>query len=216
MLTGFTVRTVVSRYGGRVTYAYPLTATFRIVTLSPELQVTDANGKVLMQVKQKLLTLREDTTVFADAQKTQPLYRMKADRVMGFRAVHRITRLADGAPVGSVRAAGLRSLWRTRYSVLNERDEEILTIQEENPWVKVVDGLVDEIPVVGWLVGMIINPTYVMLNPKGDVKYRIRKRRSLLERHFTLEQVGEPDSALNHDLVVLALIETVLLERDRG
>lgn len=199
-----------------MTYAYPLTATFRIVTLSPELQVTDANGQVLMQVKQKLLTLREDTTVFADAAKTQPLYRMKADRVIGFRAVHRITRLRDDQPLGAVRAAGLRSLWSARYDVTDAQERPVLTVREENPWIKVIDGLVDEIPFVGWIVGMFINPAYLMENPAGEVAYRIRKRRSLVERHFTLEQVGTPDANLDPDLVVLALIETVLLERDRG
>lgn len=199
-----------------MTYAYPLTATFRIVTLSPELQVVDAKGQVLMQVKQKLLTLREDTTVFADAEKTRPLYRMKADRVMGFRAVHRITRLKDERVIGAVRAAGLRSIWSARYDVTGAQDEPLLTIREENPWIKVIDNLIDEIPVIGWIAGMFINPTYLMLNTAGETVFRIRKRRSLVERHFILEQVAEPDAELDPDLVVLALIETVLLERARG
>ena len=59
--------------------AYPLTLTFKLVTLSPEVQVTDANGQLLLQVKQKLLTLREDTTVFADQQKTVPLFKIDRD-----------------------------------------------------------------------------------------------------------------------------------------
>ena len=33
--------------------AYPLTLTFKLVTLSPEVQVNDANGQLLLQVKQK-------------------------------------------------------------------------------------------------------------------------------------------------------------------
>ncbi|WP_157448896.1 hypothetical protein [Deinococcus peraridilitoris] len=193
-----------------------MTATFRLVTLSPELQVTDAKGETLMQVKQKLLTLREDTTVFADAEKTRPLYRMKADRVMGFRAVHRITRLRDEQVIGAVRAVGLRSLWSARYDVTDAQDREVLTIREENPWIKVIDGLIDEIPVIGWIAGMFINPSYLMLNTAGETVFRIRKRRSLVERRFILEPVTPPDPALDPDLVVLALIETVLLERERG
>ena len=47
---------------------YPLKATFKLMALSPEVQVKDALGTVLMQVKQKLFTLKEDTTIFADQQ----------------------------------------------------------------------------------------------------------------------------------------------------
>ncbi len=83
--------------------AFPLKATFRILTLSPEVWVENARGELLLQVKQKLLTLREATTVFADEAKTVPVYKMLADRVIGFRAVHRITRASDGAPIGAVK-----------------------------------------------------------------------------------------------------------------
>ena len=77
---------------------YPLTATFKLLALSPEVTVRDSSGALMLQVKQKGFTLREETTVFADEAKKVPLYKMMADRVIGFRAVHKITRLADNAP----------------------------------------------------------------------------------------------------------------------
>ncbi len=199
-----------------MTHQYPLTLTFRFVALSPELQVTDATGAVLMQVKQKLLTLREDTTVFADAAKTVPIYRMKADRVIGFRAVHRVTRVADGHEVGAVRAAGLRSIWRARYDVTDGTGTPVLSVQEENPWVKVVDALIGEIPILGDLAGMFISPTYVMLDSTGTPVFRIVKRRSFIERRFILERVGTAELGVDPDLVALALIQVVMLERERG
>lgn len=197
--------------------AYPLTATFRIVTFSPEVQVRDAHGEVLLQVKQKALTLREDTTVFADEAKTQPVYRMVANQIMGFGATHSITRIVDGEVVGKVRAAGFRSLWRTRYDVTDANDQPVFLIHEENPWIKLIDAIVDDIPLVGWIVAMFINPRYLLEDENGIVRYRITKRRSLVERSFVLEQVApEPHPEHDERLVALALIQVMLLERHRG
>ncbi|HWG84532.1 MAG TPA: hypothetical protein VNT60_03525 [Deinococcales bacterium] len=197
--------------------AYPLTATFRLIALSPEVQVRDANNDLLLEVKQKVFTLREDTTVFADETRTTPLYRMRADRISGFWAVHHITRATDGAPVGTVAAEGLRTLWSVRYQVRDAQERPVFTIREENPFIKFLDALVDDIPLVGWLLASAINPTYVLEDETGVIRYRISKRRSLIERRFVLEQVAEDvREDLDERLVALALIQVMLLERHRG
>ncbi|MEY4529487.1 MAG: hypothetical protein RLZZ156_208 [Deinococcota bacterium] len=196
---------------------YPLTATFKLLALSPEVTVRDSSGALMLQVKQKGFTLREETTVFADEAKKVPLYKMMADRVIGFRAVHKITRLADNALVGAVKAAGLRSLWRTHYDIADSNDQVILTVREENPWIKVLDALVDEIPLVGFIISMFINPRYLMTDSSGTVLYRITKKRSILESHFTLEQMTS-QAAMGNDerLIALALIQVIFLEKHRG
>lgn len=196
---------------------YPLTATFKLLALSPEVTVCDSSNALMLQVKQKALTLREETTVFADEAKKIPLYKMLADRVIGFRAVHRITRLSDNALVGSVKATGFRSLWRTQYDIADSSDKTILTVREENPWIKVLDEVVGEIPLVGFIISSFINPRYLMTDENGTVLYRITKRRSLIERNFTLEQIA-PDAHVGTDerLVSLALIQVIFLEHHRG
>ena len=197
--------------------SYPLTATFKLLSLSPEVTVRDSSSAVMLQVKQKALTLREETTVFADEAKKIPLYKMLADRVIGFRAVHRITRLADNALVGSVKATGLRSLWRTQYDIADSSDHTILTVREENPWIKVLDEMVGEIPLIGFIISSFINPRYLMTDENGTLLYRITKRRSLIDRNFTLEQIA-PDAHVGVDerLVSLALIQVIFLEHHRG
>ncbi|MFC4456183.1 hypothetical protein [Deinococcus sonorensis] len=196
-------------------FSFPLKATFRIVTLSPEVQVRDTHDQVLLQVKQKLLTLKEDTTVFADAEKTRPLYRMKADRITGFRAVHAVTRLADGQALGSIRAAGLRSIWRARYDVTDAAGTILAHVQEQNPWTKVIDALLDEVPLVGPLVAMFINPRYTVQDAKGRVFAMILKQRSFVARHFTLERLEASPPELSDELLALALVQVIFLERSR-
>jgi hypothetical protein len=195
---------------------YPLTATFKLLALSPEVQVRDAAGNMMLQVKQKALTLREDTTVFADEKKTVPLYRMVADRAIGFRAVHRITRLSDNTVIGAVKATGFRSLWKTQYDVTGPQDEPVFTIREENAWIKFIDAMVDELP-FGFIFSAFINPRYLLTDETGVVRYRITKKRSFIERNFILEQVSpDTDEGLDERLVALALIQTIFLERHRG
>ncbi|AWN21990.1 hypothetical protein DKM44_00995 [Deinococcus irradiatisoli] len=198
-----------------MTYQFPLRATFRILALSPELQVADANEQILLQVKQKLLTLREDTTVFADVEKTRPLYRMKADRIIGFRAVHAVTRIEDGRPLGSIRAAGLRSIWRARYEITDASENTLARIQEQNPWTKVIDGLLDEVPLIGPLVAMFINPRYSVSDEQGRMFAQILKKRSFVARHFTLERLEGSPVGLSDELLALALVQVIFLERSR-
>lgn len=196
---------------------YPLKATFKLFALSPEVQVQDSLGSVLMQVKQKLFTLKEDTTIFADVQKTVPLYKMKADRVIGFRAVHNIWRVSDNAKIGAVKADGLRSIWRSRYTITDANDKTVFTIREENPWIKVVDALIGEIEIIGPFISMFINPRYLLEDEKGVLRYIIAKKRSFFGRNFTLEQVNkEENDDYDERLVALALIQTIFLEHRRG
>jgi uncharacterized protein YxjI len=196
---------------------YPLKATFRVITLSPEVQVQDALGNVLMQVKQKLFTLKEDTTIFADKEKTIPLYKMKADRVIGFGAVHHITRVSDNTIIGAVKADGLRSILRARYTVTDANDKTVFKIREENPWIKVIDAVLGEIDLIGPFISMFINPRYLLEDEQGVLRYIISKKRSFFERNFTLEQVTkEEKDDYDERLIALALIQTIFLEHRRG
>jgi uncharacterized protein YxjI len=196
---------------------YPLKATFKIITLSPEVQIQDALGTILMQVKQKLFTLKEDTTIFADQQKTIPLYKMKADRVIGFGAVHNITRVSDNAKIGAVKADGLRSILRARYTVTDANDNIVFKIREENPWIKVIDAILGEIDLIGPFISMFINPRYLLEDEQGVLRYIISKKRSFFERNFTLEQVkAEENEQYDERLIALALIQTIFLEHRKG
>lgn len=194
---------------------YPLTATFRIVTLSPELQIKNASGDVVLQIKQKLLTLREDTTAYQDVNKTIPLYRMKADRISGFWAVHHFWRQQGEQYLGGIRANGLRSLWRINYTVLDAHQKEIFNIREENAWIKFLDAVLCEIDFIGWIFGMFINPVYLVQDLSGKTLFRIKKKRSFWERSFTMEaDMKVPEE--QQELALLALAQSVLLERARG
>jgi hypothetical protein len=193
---------------------FPLDLRFKLIAVAPQLSVTDASGALLFHVKQKAFRLKESVTVFQDAGQTRPLYRIAADRILDISAQYRID-AEGGAPVGVLRRRGMRSLWRAHYEV--DRDgAPALLIREENPWVKLLDGLVGEIPVVGFFTGYILHPAYRLTRPAGgEPLLRAVKQPALFERRYRIERPGALEPA-DETLGVLALLMMLLLERSRG
>ena len=192
---------------------YPLSLSFKTFALSPQISVRDAAGELRMYVKQKAFKLKEQVTVFADEQQTRPLYYLQADRVWDFRARYHFTDTA-GNYIASVKRQGARSIWRARYDI-EVNGQVMLTIQEENPWIKVADALFTELPVVGMFAGYVFNPSYSVTAPDGIVLMRLVKEPAFFEGKFRVEEIVDLPE---HDEVriVLSLMMMLLLERRRG
>ncbi len=192
---------------------YPLSFSFKVLALAPQFTVRDASGNVLFYVRQKLFKLKEAITVFGDEQQTRPLFTINADRVIDFSARYNISDV-QGRYLGSIKRQGMRSLWRTHYEVFNG-DVPVMTIREENPWIKVVDGVLGEIPVVGAFTGYFFNPAYVVTRPDGAVAMRLAKQPAFFEGKFELQR-HVPLSEEEELRGLLSLMMMVLLERSKG
>jgi len=192
---------------------YPLNISFKVVALAPQISVIDASGNLVFYVKQKLFKLKEAVTVFADTQQTQPLYKMGADRVLDFSARYNFTDQV-GTPLGAVKRQGMKSLWKARYDIL-DGDEVVMTIQEENPWVRVIDGFLNQIPIVGLFSGYMFHPAYLVMRPDETVIVRVQKQPAFFEGKFTIEKQAEFDEA-EEKRVILSVLMMLLLERTRG
>src|SRR5687768_8082126 len=140
--------------------SYPLTLRFKRIAIARQVSVEDSRGMLLMYVKQKLLKLREAITVFADREQSRPLYHIKADRIIDFSAGYHVTD-ASGQLLGTIKQQGMRSIWRTRYSILRG-DTAVFEMREENPWAKVADSFLGEIPIVGILSNYLFHPRYAV------------------------------------------------------
>ncbi|HEV8670522.1 MAG TPA: hypothetical protein VGS01_07265 [Candidatus Limnocylindria bacterium] len=194
--------------------AYPLTLTFKFLTISSFIRVVDASGQLVSYVKQRAFRLKENVTIFADEQQTRPLYHMKANKIIDIGATYAISD-ADGRSIGALRQRGLRTFWKATYDILDDAGSAIGIVHEQNPWVKVIDGLIGEIPLVGFVIQQWINPTYLIDGVEGTTYLRLRKRPSLIERRFLLEQESPLPSRLEQ-LALPAVLMVVLLERGRG
>ena len=192
---------------------YPLAMSFKIVAINPQVRVTDASGQLVAYVKQKAFKLKEDITIFADEAQTRPLYRINANRVLDFNAHYTIT-TPDGQPVGSVYRPGARSIWKASYTISDAGGNEIGLIHEENAWVKVIDALAGELPVVGMFTGYFFNPAY-LIELRGQTALYLKKEPAFLEGKFRLEQRG---NLAEHEegLAIAGTIMALMLERARG
>jgi hypothetical protein len=192
---------------------YPLQLSFEILSLARKLSVTDSTGNLIFYAKQKMFKLKESVTIFADVEQTTPLYTMNADRVLDFSASYHF---ADnrGAAIGSVRRKGMRSIWKARYDIVNGGGPS-MTIQEANPWIKVLDALFCEIPLVGMLSGYVFHPEYVVAREDGTAVMRQKKEPAFFQGKFTIEKLANL-SEQEETRILLSLIMMVLLERQRG
>jgi hypothetical protein len=195
---------------------YPLTLGFKLVEFAPQVALTDAGGGLVFFIKQTLSEVKDAVTVFADAEQSRPLYTVSADQAPGVAALYAFADMG-GAERGALRREGVRSLWRGRYDIL-AGESVILTIQEERPWIKALDELVDEIPFAGQAAEYFFHPAYLVNRPEGDTVLRMEKQPAVvpmldetfrIERKLPLEE-GEETQAL------LALITMVLRKISGG
>jgi hypothetical protein len=193
---------------------YPLELRFKLLAIASQISVRDGAGHLLCYVKQKAFKLKEAVKVYGDEAQTQLLYTITADRVIDFSAAYRVAD-ATGRPLGVVKRRGMRSLWRAQYEVSRD-GRTVFSIQEENPWVKLFDGLVGQLPIIGILTGYLLHPAYgVTESTTGKVAARVIKRPALFEGLYRVEQ----SSGLSEDderLALLAVLMMLLLERRRG
>ena len=194
---------------------YPLDFKFKITTLASDFNITDRNGNYVAYVRQKMFRLKEDVIVFSDESRTKELFNIKANQWIDFNASYMMTDLLTGKKFGSLARKGVRSIWKARYDIIDEKDKPIYQINEDNGWIKVFDSFLGEIPILGMLTGYFLNPSYTVKDNAGKEYFRLKKMPSLVGRRFQLERLIDIDDE-DESLVVLSFLMMVLLERARG
>jgi hypothetical protein len=192
---------------------FPLSLSFKIVALAPQISVTDSGGNLVGYLKQKMFKLKEEVTVFEDVQQTRAAFHIKADRVIDFSPRFHFTN-QFGQAVGSVKRQGKRSIWSAHYDVY-DGDRVTMLIREENPWVKVWDSLVGGVPILGMFSGYLFHPAYLLKSPDGRLLLKMKKQPAMWEGKFSIEKYAEL-SPEDEKRAILSLMMTVLLERTRG
>lgn len=193
---------------------YPLDFKFKITTFSSDFNITDRHGNYVAYVREKIFKLKDDVQVFSDESKTKELFRIKANQWIDFNASFSI-KDSDGNDFGTLARKGMRSIWKSHYDILDQNKMLVFTLTEENPWVKVLDSMVGEIPIIGAFTGYFFNPTYVIQDKNGQNIFRLKKMPSLIGRRFQLDRLVDVEDE-KETLVVLSLLMMVLIERAKG
>lgn len=198
-------------------YQYPLQLNFKLIALAPRITVRDASGQVIFFVSQKVMALKEHVKVYSDEQKQNQLYEIKADRMLDFSARYRF-RDMQGNELGSIKHKGMRSIWSATYEIYNNgSDEAAYKMTEDNPWVKVADALLNEIPVVGMFTGYFFHPSYTVNHLATNTPVlRLTKHPAFFESNFEIERLDDRLDGVHETRLLLAVLMAVQLERSRG
>jgi hypothetical protein len=192
---------------------YPVTATFSLLSLGQTVRIADATGHEILFVRQKAFRLKTDVVVYADDTQTQPVFLIRGDRMIG--SVKYQVTSADGRPIGSIQRQWGSFLWSATYRIFDANAVELGTIRQKNPWIRILHGLVADIPIVGVFAQMWVNPTYIVEVPATVPVMQLVKKRSFTSRRFVIEALGSLPRQ-SEEVVVPAIITFALMERARA
>ena len=195
---------------------FPITLRMKVMAIAPQFYVRDKHNRQIAYVRQKLFKLKENIRVFADEQQTRLMYSIKADRIIDFNAAYGLTDAQTGQTFGSLRRKGMRSLWKAAYEVHDENGQPLYFISEESAFMRLLDGIFSELPIIGLLSGYVFNPSYLVKNGSGKTVMRMKKQPALWEGVFKMEAFSKSLSPADQKRLMLGLFMVVVLERLRG
>ena len=197
-------------------FKFPIKFNFKISTLSNDFTAKDADGNTIAYVKQKMFKMKEDILIYDNEQKSNVNFRIQADKWIDFSAAYKFTD-KDGNEIGKVARKGWASIWKAEYELVDQHQNLQYHIREENGWVKVLDSLFGEIPVLNMFTGYFFNPSYKVtkLGNEDEILVRLKKMPSFFGREFEVSALKELD-ADDDQRIILGLMMMILLERRRG
>lgn len=193
---------------------YPLDMRFKIFGFAPQIFVNDAKGASVFYVRQKLFKLKEAVKVFKDNSQSDLQYEIKADRIIDFSAKYHF-KDSEGREVGAVGRKGMKSLFRASYDIY-DGDNKVMTLCEEAVWKRILERFLGGIPVVGFVVILLINPSYILKSTDGEALFRLNKLPAFFQGKFSIDKLKDSLTGDEETRALLAMLMLSLLERSRG
>jgi uncharacterized protein YxjI len=194
---------------------YPISFTFKLAAFASKIAATDTAGNEILFVQQKAFKLKEDIRVYSNESKKEELFVIKADRIIDFGANYHFYDV-QGNDCGSVKREGMASLWKATYNI-SQNGTVDFQFKEENAWVKVLDALLGEIPILGMLTGYFFNPSYILSRVSdGSQIMRLKKEASFFGRRFRLDMLNDQFDDTEEMRLIMSVLIAMILERRRG
>ena len=202
-------------------FDYPLHLYFKLVAMAPRIIFTDNKGREILFLSQKVFKLKEDIRIYDNQQRDREIYQIRAEKILDFDTRYHFYESGSRKHIGSVKAKGWRSIWHATYLIEDGRQDPLLYITEDNPWVKVADALIEGLPFGEMLSGFVFHPAYTAyrgadLQDQSQPVMQIRKEASLFENQFRIVLI-DPDIDRSEELsTLLSFMLMVQFMRRRG
>ena len=185
---------------------FPLELRYKTTELKPQVFVTDSTGNTVLTMNHTPSESGSEVLVYGNLEQSSPSYTISPDWILDFSAQYHFSD-REGQFLGSVRREGERSLWRTRFEIMNGEPPN-LEIREENSFAKFMDAIMGEIPLVGAIIPRLV---YLVRSEDGETLVRIEKQPRLFENIFKIEKQVEMDGP-EETRVLLSLLSMFLTE----
>lgn len=92
----------------------------------------DANGNVVLFMRQRGFRLKEDLRIFTGEDMREEVLRIKARSIIDFGATYDVVDSATGENLGALRRKGLKSLLKDEWVILDPEGAEVGLVEEES------------------------------------------------------------------------------------
>jgi len=193
---------------------FPISFIFHVTTLSNDFTAKDTNGRTVAYVRQKMFKLKEAISIYDTEHKTNLIHTIKADQWIDFSAAYSF-KDAQGKELGKIARNGWASVWKAHYELIDQHQKLQYHIREDNAWVKVLDSIFGQVPIIGGFTGYFFNPSYTVTDLNGQAICQLKKEASFFGRKFKLSKLKSIDND-DDERIILGFMMMVLLERRRG
>lgn len=194
---------------------FPLLLKTIVTSIANDFTVYDSNSNEIFYVKQKLIPIKDDILIFSDQKTQQLIYRIVLEGpLLSFSGRWAFYNIEDEL-IGKLHQPNIKTNWSGYYEVLNFKDEIVYKIHEDDPFVKVWNSRLNEIPILGFLSGYFFNPSYSLMDTIENPLFQLKKEPAFLGNKFSLKKLSH--ATQNEDeLCVLAMFMLLLQENSDG
>lgn len=195
--------------------SFPLSIRFKLLAWDSTIYLQDHSGKEILFLKKAPFRLREKISIYTDSTKQTKRWTISTSQIIDLGATYEVFDEEKQQVAFRIKHSGWSFLWRTRYTILDLQNNPIAEIKEDNPWIEVLNAFLEEVPYLGILSIWLFHPTYTLKDKHGVPVLILKKKPSLFERRFTVEQ-GQDSSLLEEDAAIVSVLLTVTFRRSQG
>lgn len=199
-------------------FQYPLQIRFKLAALTSRFSIADNTNKEIMYIEQKVLALREAVRVYNNQNDKEQIFGIKTNQMLDFSARYFFYTGADEtSPIGSIKEEGLKTIFKATYNLFDRDNILKFTIKETDPWIRLVDFLFSQIPILGLFAGYVFHPSYDVINTQTNQKtITLKKLSSFWERQFSIEVIDQSLNPNDEFICLLGIIMMIQLQRGRA
>lgn len=169
--------------------------------IAGQVHLYDEKNNLVCYVRQKILKLKEDITVYNDEKMTAPVLNIKARQIIDFAAAYDIFDTVTGEKVGALKRKGWKSLIKDQWILMDTGDNEIAALGEESTGGAIASRMINLIP-----------QKYVMKTLDGTLIARFDQQFAIAVHKFDIEFFDGGSPVIDRRLAIGSLILLLLIE----